>query len=97
MKKNWIRAALVITILWGVVCFSGVRDLAAQDGQSFFWKVEQKGPTVYILGSVHLLKKEQFSLNPTIEKAFEEADTLVVGVPARPIRKLNEGKDEQSK
>lgn len=85
MKKNWIRAVVILTILSGVICLSWDRDLGAEDGQSFFWKVEQKGPTVYILGSVHLLKKEQFSMNPTIEKAFEESDTLVVEAQIKDI------------
>jgi uncharacterized protein len=85
MKKSWIRAAVIITFFFGIIVYAGARDLWGQEGKSFFWKVEQKGPTVYILGSVHVLKKEQFSLNPIIEKAFEESDTLVVEAQIKDI------------
>lgn len=50
----------------------------AKAEKSFLWKVESKKGTVYLLGSVHVAKKELYPLANTIEKAFDDSDYLVV-------------------
>ncbi|WP_028558674.1 TraB/GumN family protein [Paenibacillus pinihumi] len=52
-----------------------------QDGsRGFLWKVENKGNTVYLLGSIHVAKKGMYPLRPEIENAFKAADYLGVEV-----------------
>jgi hypothetical protein len=46
--------------------------------KSFLWKVQSSRSTVYLLGSIHFLKEDVYPLNPTIERAYESADKLVV-------------------
>src|SRR5262245_37168982 len=41
------------------------------------WKIEGKQATVYLLGSVHFLKKENYPLAAPIEAAFERAKVAV--------------------
>jgi uncharacterized protein len=46
--------------------------------KSFLWKVKSDKNTVYLLGSIHLLKKENYPLNEAIEKAFTDSKILVL-------------------
>ncbi len=69
--------------------WSYLHDALAQSEKSFIWRVEAEGTTVYILGSVHFLKKENYPLHPNIEKAFEKADTLVVEANINDESKIN--------
>jgi uncharacterized protein YbaP (TraB family) len=56
-----------------------VAEARAED-KSFLWRVQSDKANIYILGSVHFLKKENYPLNKTIEKAFESAQKLVLEV-----------------
>jgi hypothetical protein len=46
------------------------------------WKVSDDDNTVYLLGSFHLLKADDYPLSADIESAFEDAERLVFEVPA---------------
>jgi len=61
----------------------------AQNGKTFMWKVESQGPVVYILGSVHFLKKENYPLNAKIENAFEVSDALIVEANIADMNKID--------
>ncbi len=54
--------------------------IPSQGKKSFLWKVASGNSTVYLLGSVHIAKKELYPLPKNIEAAFRSADTLVVEV-----------------
>lgn len=41
------------------------------------WKIESGDSKVYLLGSIHLMKKEQYPLAEVIEDAFKAADEVV--------------------
>jgi uncharacterized protein YbaP (TraB family) len=45
---------------------------------TFLWQVKAKGSTVYLLGSVHFMKKNIYPLSKIIEGAFDKADILAV-------------------
>jgi uncharacterized protein len=77
-EKKLTRLLIALWILFAITLWADVRDGKAQDGKSFLWRVQAGKPTVYLLGSVHFLKKENYPLNPKIEKAFEESDTMLV-------------------
>ena len=53
------------------------------------WKVQSGESTVYILGSIHLLKKEDYPLSQIIESAFEKSDFLVVEANIQDPSKMN--------
>lgn len=46
-------------------------------GRNFLWKASKGGSTLYLVGSVHLLAKDYYPLNPALESAFKESDRLV--------------------
>ena len=46
-------------------------------GHSFLWKVTGKQGAVYLVGSVHLLPKDFYPLNPPLESAYKDSDLLV--------------------
>lgn len=43
-----------------------------------FWKVEGKGNTIYLLGSIHVLNKKFYPLDKPIEDAFKNSQMLVL-------------------
>jgi uncharacterized protein len=53
-----------------------VDDSRAQE-KSFLWQLRSGKGDMYILGSIHFLKRENYPLNPTIEKAFDRAEKLL--------------------
>ena len=48
--------------------------------QSPVWALKGAHNTVYLAGSVHLLKKDDMSLPPAFERAYAAAKTLVMEV-----------------
>lgn len=54
-------------------------QLNAQD-KSFLWKVKSDKGTIYILGSIHYLKRENYPLKKSIQEAFENSRTLVLEI-----------------
>jgi hypothetical protein len=56
----------------------------------FLWKVTSETGTAYLLGSIHLLKKDMYPLDRRIEEAFAESSVLAVetDVGARGKEKL---------
>ena len=64
----------------------------AQDRKSFLWKVQSKTSTLYLLGSIHFLKQENYPLDPRIEKAFSQSNCLVVEADISDPGKLDSDK-----
>ncbi|MFF2910785.1 TraB/GumN family protein [Paenibacillus sp. NPDC057934] len=50
------------------------------EGRGFLWKVENKGNTVYVMGSIHHVPEGMYPLRPEIENALKAADYLGVEV-----------------
>ena len=60
-------------------------EIAAQKAsqapaKSCLWKVVSKQSTVYLLGSVHLLKPDAYPLSRAIEQAFDDATQIALEV-----------------
>jgi len=53
---------------------------AAAEDKSFLWQVQSDKSRVYILGSVHFLKKENYPLKESIETAFANTQKLVLEI-----------------
>lgn len=51
---------------------------AAYSGKSLCWKFNSGRGDVYVLGSIHVGKKQLYPLNKNVTDAFEASDTLVV-------------------
>jgi uncharacterized protein len=59
--------------------------LSAQE-RSFLWKASGSENTVYILGSIHLLKRDNATLKPIVQEVFSKSKRLVFEIDL-----LNEG------
>jgi len=51
--------------------------VSASLAKTSLWKVHGKKNTVYLLGSVHVLSKDSYPLDPAIDRAFDESPNLV--------------------
>jgi len=67
-------------------------------GRNFLWKATGKQTAIYLLGSVHLLSKDYYPLNPALDAAFKDSDLLVEEVdlgamlePESQLRLLTKG------
>jgi uncharacterized protein len=49
-------------------------------GTSFLWEIQSEKGNSYLLGSVHLLKKEHYPLKKIIEDSFDQSDVLVLEI-----------------
>jgi uncharacterized protein YbaP (TraB family) len=56
---------------------------AAAARQALLWKVSDADNSVYLLGSFHLLKQDDYPLPKEIDAAFEDAESLVFEVDPR--------------
>ena len=73
--KGLERYVLILLLLvWSV----HVPPALSKDSKSFLWKIRSKTNTVYLLGSVHLFKKELYPLSKSIEDAFDQSSVVVV-------------------
>lgn len=53
---------------------------ARTDSKHALWQVSSKENSIYVMGSIHLLKKENYPLADALEKAFEDSKVLVMEV-----------------
>ena len=92
MKKQMIRLSLIFYLLVILPFTVLAKDSLSQPKKSFLWKVQSKTNTVYVLGSIHYLKKEMYPLDEKIEKAFDQSEILVVEADV-----ANIGKEDMQK
>src|SRR5476651_1029520 len=69
MNKNLLRSVAVAIAL----LFTG----QAAQAKTFAWKATGKGGVVYVIGSVHVLSKDFYPLNPALEAVYKDSDLLV--------------------
>ena len=69
----WLIALLVAA--WPLVAGAQTRP-AGVPGHLFFWKVTSPKATVYLLGSVHLMRRDMYPLPVEVEEAFQKSDYL---------------------
>jgi hypothetical protein len=69
---------IIFSILFFLNSFVYAEDAVFRKQKNFLWKVQSKAGTAYVLGSIHLLKKDIYPLNKKIEDAFDKSNVLVV-------------------
>ena len=55
----------------------GTFPAASAEGKHFLWRVSQGNQSMYLLGSVHVLRAGDYPLPAAMEQAFKDADLLV--------------------
>lgn len=77
------RLRLIFDVTFRLVLLAAlfvlVGESRAQE-KSFLWQLQSGKGNIYILGSIHFLQKENYPLNPTIEKAFDSTKKLVLEI-----------------
>ncbi|MCP5102540.1 MAG: TraB/GumN family protein [bacterium] len=87
--KIWKRVFIIFIITWAAlvnVYGQGKTD----SGKSFLWEVDSAAGKHYLLGSIHLLKKEHYPLKKSIEDAFEKTDVLAVEIDLSPDKMMQQ-------
>ncbi len=96
MRKRATRTLSTFCILILLSLSVLVQESLAQSKKTFLWKVQSKTNTVYVMGSIHYLKKEMYPLNEKIENAFEKSDHLVVEANINDAEKVDTQKLAES-
>ena len=77
------RRIIELAFRWALLMalVAAAAEARAQD-KSFLWRVQssKSNGSIYILGSIHFLKKENYPLKKTIEKVFTGAEKLVLEI-----------------
>ncbi len=89
MPKKSIRFLVIFFVIVILSTFILIPNPLSQSKKNFLWKVQSKAATVYVLGSIHFLKKEMYPLNESIEKAFDQSDVLVVEANLNEVGKVD--------
>ncbi len=92
MKRKTARFSLIASLFFIIGLFICTTYTHSYAGKNFLWRAQSNGGTVYILGSIHLLKKDIYPLSRTIENAFEKSAVLAVEADINDIGKLDIGK-----
>jgi len=75
MKINRYRSLLITVVV--LICLLSPQVSRAVE-RHFLWRATGDASTVYLLGSIHFMKKDAYPLSKVIEEAFDRCDTLAV-------------------
>ncbi len=79
----YYRRLVVLFTVLAVLFFNTIalaREVAPVSSENCLWKVSSGKNSLYLQGSIHLLKETDYPISQTIEKAFNESDVVVLEV-----------------
>lgn len=80
MANSSLRIARTLALMLVITSVSvQTKHLWAQE-KNFLWKASGDKNTVYILGSIHLLKRESAALKPIVQEVFSKSKRLVLEI-----------------
>lgn len=77
-KRSSAVRGLAATLV--LLLAAGSLQAAGQPDRSFLWSVRSSSTTLYLLGSVHLMKPDAYPLGEAIEGAFADAEIVMFEV-----------------
>lgn len=77
--RQWVHLFAVLAVVVTVQTATA-EDIERGKTKNPIWRIQTDNNKVYLLGSVHLLKKEDYPLPEVLEKALEDSRKLVVEV-----------------
>ncbi len=86
MRKISRRSLFVFVILF-LSLIAAPAFTPAEAQKHFLWQARTDTATVYLLGSIHFMKKEAYPLSRVIEDAFDRSDTIAVEADINSIGK----------
>jgi len=76
MYNKFILGIIMFVFVFNQVAIS--KELEKDNKQLYLWEYKSQKSKVYILGSIHALKKDIYPLNSKIENAFNESNNLIL-------------------
>lgn len=89
MKKNSWKLFVIFSAAILLSSSVSIQESDSQSQKNFLWSIQSKTNTIYVLGSLHLTKKEIYPLNSKIEKAFDQSEFLAVEANVNDIKKID--------
>lgn len=82
-KRNRSQQWLAVLVLFAYLCIFfnlayAQEDLQVKGRKNFLWSIETGKNTVYLLGSLHILKSNSFPLGVEIEDAYIDSKKIVL-------------------
>ena len=74
------RVILVLALLLLALPVLAAPEPVADQDTTFMWRVQGRGATVYLLGSVHAMREDSYPLPTAMETAFESVEKVVFEV-----------------
>lgn len=77
------RQGITFSLFYGcatLLFFLASPQLLSAQEKSLLWRIRSGPNAVYVLGSIHFLKKENYPLKKDIEEAFEDSKKLVLEI-----------------
>jgi uncharacterized protein YbaP (TraB family) len=70
-----------ISGMWLVLLFAACPALAADDGHPLsMWRIDGARNSIYLLGSIHMLREKDYPIPSAIYRAYEEAEALIMEI-----------------
>jgi len=89
LKGKAAKLKKIISVIFLIATFICAGYSFSYAEKNFLWRVQSKRNTVYVLGSIHLLKKDVYPLSRVIESAFEKSNVLAVEADVSDISRLD--------
>ena len=75
MAGRWRKTLVLPALAFVLALLEPLHATAA--ARNFLWRVTGKQGVVYLVGSIHVLSKDYYPLDPALESSFKDADLLV--------------------
>lgn len=79
MQRKAGKIFSIVFLLFLSGSFFHLQHVDSQDQKNFLWRVQSQTATVYLLGSIHFMKRELYPLPQRIEGAFDHSGVLAIG------------------
>jgi uncharacterized protein YbaP (TraB family) len=87
-KLHQLRIVISVFLFYFSMCIYPSSSYA-QSQKNFLWRTQTKNSTIYLLGSIHLMKQDVYPLSRTIENAFDQSDFLAVEADIADISRID--------
>lgn len=77
-KRGWLQSFFIFILIF-LISFCTAASAHAQQTtkKNFLWSIKTDKATIYLLGSLHLLKADSYPLDMNIEAAYKECQRIV--------------------